>query len=144
MVLVVSARHSLASRRRLRLAELHDQPLVLNTYQAVTRLMLDERLASVNAQPLVVAEIDAIQPTLDLVARSRIGAIVSEHVAVDGAALRVIPLEDPTPLRTPGVLWKTEAGGSNARRLFVALVRQTIAQRKMKVPARARGRQASL
>jgi LysR family cyn operon transcriptional activator len=144
MVLVVSARHPLASRRRLRLAELHDQPLVLNTYQAVTRLMLDERLASVNAQPLVVAEIDAIQPTLDLVARSRIGAIVSEHVVVDVAGLRVIPLEDPTPLRTPGVLWKTETAGSNARRSFVALVRQTIAQRKMKVPARARGRQASL
>jgi LysR family transcriptional regulator, cyn operon transcriptional activator len=144
MVLVVSARHPLAARRRLRLAELHHQPLVLNTYQAATRRMLDERLASVNAQPIVVAEIDAIQPTLDLVARSRVGAIVSENVVADGPDLRVIPLEDPTPLRTPGILWKPETPGTNACRSFVALVRQTIARRKMKVPARARGRQASL
>jgi LysR family cyn operon transcriptional activator len=144
MVLVVSARHPLAARRRLRLAELHHQPLVLNTYQAATRRMLDERLASVNAQPLVVAEIDAIQPTLDLVARSKVGAIVSEHVVADGPELRVIPLEDPTPLRTPGILWKTETPGSNECRSFVALVRQTIAQRKLRQPVRARGRQASL
>jgi LysR family cyn operon transcriptional activator len=144
MVLVVPLGHPFAARRRIRLAELHHQPLVLNTCQSATRLMLDERLASVNAEPIVVAEVDAIQPTLDLVARSQFGAIVSEHVVNHAGALCVVPLEDPTPLRTPGILWKTEMPGSNACRSFVALVRQTIAQRKMKVPARARGNQASL
>jgi LysR family cyn operon transcriptional activator len=98
----------------------------------------------VNAEPIVVAEVDAIQPTLDLVAHGRFGAIVSEHVVGNAGNLCVVPLEDPTPLRTPGILWKTEIPGSNACRSFVALVRQTIAQRKMKVPARARDHQASL
>jgi LysR family transcriptional regulator, cyn operon transcriptional activator len=144
MVLVVPPGHKFAARRRIRLAELHHQPLVLNTYQSATRHMLDERLASVNAEPIVVAELDAIQPTLDLVACGRFGAIVSEHVVNHAGNLCVVPLEDPTPLRTPGILWKTEVPGSNACRSFVALVRQTIAQRKMRVPAPARGQQASL
>lgn len=145
MVLVVQARHPLAARRRVRLAELHHQPLVLNTQASVTRQMLDERLASVNAEPIVVAEIDAIQPMLDLVARtSRFGAIVSEHAVPEDSELRVVPLEDPTPLRTPGILWKTDTPGSSACRSFVAVVRQNIARNKMKVPARPRHRHASL
>jgi LysR family cyn operon transcriptional activator len=106
--------------------------------------MIDERLASVNAEPIVVAEIDTIQPMLDLVATSRFGAIVSEYVASRAGVLCVVPLEDPTPLRTPGILWKTEQPGSNACRSFVALVRQTIAQRKMKLPARPHGQRTSL
>jgi LysR family cyn operon transcriptional activator len=144
MVLVVPPGHPFATRRRIRLAELHHQPLILNTRQSATRLMLDERLASVNAEPIIVAEVDAIQPTLDLVARGPYGAIVSEHVVSNARDICVVPLEDPTPLRTPGILWKTEIQGSNACRSFVALVRQTIARRKMKAPARARGREASL
>jgi LysR family cyn operon transcriptional activator len=144
MVLVVAAQHKLATRRRVRLAELHCQPLVLNTRQSATRKMLDERLASVGAEPIIVAEIDAIQPMLDLVALSRFGAIVSEHAVSERAGLHVVPLEDPTPLRTPGILWKTDVPGSSACRSFVAIVRQTIARLKMKAPARSRGRQASL
>lgn len=140
MVLVVAPDHPLAGRRHVRMAELHRQPLILNTPQSMTRRMLDERLGSVNAHPIVVAEIDAIQPALELVAQSHFGTIVSEHVAAAAQGLRVIPLEDPTPLRTPGLLWKTDAPGSSACRSFIAVVRQTIARRKLRTPFKTKGR----
>ena len=141
MVLAVSLQHPLAGRRHLRLAELHRQPLIMNTPQSTTRGMLEERLASVNARPVVVAELDAIQPTLELVRTSRFGAIVSEHVLAEAGGLHMVPLEEPTPLRTPGILWKAETPGSTACRSFVAIVRQIIARLKLRVPGRARSRQ---
>jgi LysR family transcriptional regulator, cyn operon transcriptional activator len=140
MVLVVNAQHPLAGRRHVRMAELHRQPLILNRPQATTRRMLNERLASVNAEPVIVAEVDAIQPTLQLVEQSPFGTIVSEMVAPMAKGLRAIPLEDPTPLRTPGLLWKTDSPGSSACRSFIAIVRQTIAKRRLRTPLRNKGR----
>jgi LysR family cyn operon transcriptional activator len=138
LVLVIAPQHPLAGRRHLRLAELHQQPLIMSTPLSVTRQMLDERLASVSAHPVIVAEIDAIEPTLRLVGMSRFGAIVSEHVVSEASGLHVVPLEEPTPLRTPGILWKTNAPRSSACRSFVATVRQVISRLKLKVPARPR------
>jgi len=138
MVLAVSPRHELAGRRHLRLAELHRQRLILNTPQSATRRMLEERLAAVNASPIVVAEIDAIQPTLELVRAAGLGAIVSEHVVSLVPGVTAVPLEEPTPLRTPGIVWKRDARASVACRAFAATVRRTIARLKLRPPVRAR------
>jgi LysR family transcriptional regulator, cyn operon transcriptional activator len=144
MVLVVSDQHPLATRRRIRLAELHRQPLILATQESATRGMLDERFESAGAQPFVAAEIDAIGPALDLARRTRIGAIVSEHAVSGAPGLHVIALEDPTPLRTPGLLLKASASHSSACRSFAALVRHTIAHAGMRTPRGARSRRVSL
>jgi LysR family transcriptional regulator, cyn operon transcriptional activator len=101
MVLAVSPRHELAGRRHLRLAELHRQRLILNTPQSATRRMLEERLAAVNASPVVVAEIDAIQPALELVRASGLATIVSEHVVHLVPGVQAVPLDEPTPLSSP-------------------------------------------
>ena len=109
MVLAVSARHPFAGRKRVRLAELHRQPLVLPTQQSATRTaMLSQRFELAGVQPFIAAEIDAIGPMLALAQRTCIGAIVSEAAVADTAGLHVIALEDPIPLRTPELLVEVE------------------------------------
>jgi LysR family transcriptional regulator, cyn operon transcriptional activator len=140
MVLAVSAKHPLASRKRVRLAELHRQPLVLATQESATRRMLNQRFEAVGAQPFVAAEIDAIGPALDLARQTCIGAIVSEVAITDATELHVIALEDPIPLRTPGILWKAGAPRSAPCRSFATLVRQTVSHARMRMPEHGRKR----
>ena len=124
MVLAVSPAHPLARRKRLRLVELHRQPLVLLPPSFATRAMLDECFRACGAEPAVIAEMDTIAPMLGLVERLQIGAIVSEHAVQRHSPLRVIPLESPTPLRTPGIVWRREEPRSAPMRTFAAIVRR--------------------
>ncbi len=66
MVLAVSPAHPLAGRKRLRLVELHRQPVVLLPETFATRAMLDECFRACGAEPLVVSQMDTIAPMLGL------------------------------------------------------------------------------
>ncbi len=79
MVLVVSPRHPLAQRKRVRMVELHRQSLVLLPSDFATRTMLDECFRSCGAEPVVAAEMNTIAPMIGLVARTQLAAIVSSH-----------------------------------------------------------------
>ena len=105
MVLVVSDSHPLAGRKRIRMVELHQQRLVLMPDYFATRTLLDECFKASGAEPLVVAEMSTIAPMLGLVLRMQIGAIVAINaVPAAMAGLQLVPLESPTPIRTPGIL----------------------------------------
>lgn len=123
MVLVVSPQHRLAGRKRIRLVELHRQPLVLLTPAFATRTMLDECFRACDAEPLVVVETNTLTPMLALVERTQVGAIVSENALRDRPGVRAIRLESPTPMRTPGILWKRKADKSAPMRAFASIVR---------------------
>jgi LysR family cyn operon transcriptional activator len=126
MVLVVADTHPLASRKRIRMVELHQQRLVLLPEYFATRTLLDECFKASGAEPIVVAEMSTIAPMLGLVLRMQIAAIAATN-AVPAAmkGLRVIPLESPTPIRTPGLLWRL--GGKQAAPVqsFAVIVRKT-------------------
>ena len=126
MVLVVADTHPLASRKRIRMVELHQQRLVLLPEYFATRTLLDECFKASGAEPIVVAEMSTIAPMLGLVLRMQIAAIAATN-AVPAAmkGLRVIPLESPTPIRTPGLLWCL--GGKQAAPVqsFAVIVRKT-------------------
>ena len=126
MVLVVAADHPLAGRKRLRMVELHQQRLVLLPQYFTTRTMLDECFRAAGAEPVVAAEMSTVAPMLGLVLRMPIGAIVSLN-AVPAAmvGLKTIPLESPTPIRTPGILWRLEQKQAPAVRSFAVIVRKT-------------------
>jgi LysR family cyn operon transcriptional activator len=126
MVLVVADTHPLAGRKRIRMAELHQQRLVLLPEYFATRTLLDECFKASGAEPIVVAEMSTIAPMLGLVLRMQIAAIAATN-AVPAAmkGLRMIPLESPTPIRTPGLLWRL--GGKQAAPVqsFAVIVRKT-------------------
>ena len=135
MVLVVAASHPLAQRRRVRMVELHRQPLVMLGKAFATRTLLEECFRASGAEPVVVAEMNTIAPMIGLVARTQLATIVS-GLAVTGAEdVRRIPLESPTPMRTPGMLWKRDAKQPAAVRSFAAAMRKVAFGRSLRAAA---------
>lgn len=124
MVLVVSPRHPMASRKRIRMVELHHQNLVLLTSQFATRQMLNECFSACGAEPVVVGEMNTIAAMLGFAARTTIGAIVAKNALPPSSGLHSIPIESPTPMRTPGLLWRRDATITAPMRSFAAILRR--------------------
>jgi LysR family transcriptional regulator, cyn operon transcriptional activator len=131
MVLAVGVNHSFARRRFVRMVELHRQKLVLLPRGFATRAMLDECFRLANAEPTVVAEMNAIAPMIELVSTTSIAAIVSEHAA-RRENVQIVPLESPTPVRTPGLLWNRDLQRSSAARQFAAIIRTITDEAKLR------------
>jgi LysR family cyn operon transcriptional activator len=122
MVLVVGEGHLFAKRRFVRTVELHLQRLVLLPSSFATRTLLEECFSMANAKPTVVAEMNSIAPMIELVRLTNVAAIVSEH-AIRPEGVRVISLQSPTPIRTPGLLWRRDSPRSAAARHIAAIIR---------------------
>ena len=124
MVLVVAPAHKFARRKRIRMAELHGAPLVLMPPEFATRQMLDLCFQTCRAVPQIVAQMNTIGPALRLVEHSTIGTITSERALSENSSLVRIPLEAPTPIRTPGIVWREDGTRTALMRTFAALVRK--------------------
>jgi LysR family cyn operon transcriptional activator len=122
--LVVGIQHPLARRRRVRMAELHNVRMVLLPAQFLTRKLVDECLQSAGAKPLIVAEINSVAPMIELIRQTDLAGIVTETAVQPSPQLRVIPLEDPTPIRTPGMLWPKGAARSPVLKHFAEIIRR--------------------
>ena len=126
MVLVVSEGHPLAGRKRIRMVELHQQRLVLLPSYFATRRLLDDCFKASDTEPLVVAEMSTVAPMLGLVSRTTIAAIVASNaVPPTMRGQQMIPIESPTPIRTPGILWRLDAERTAAVQSFAVIVRKT-------------------
>ena len=126
MALVVSPAHPLASRKRIRMVELHRQNLVLSTSDTTTRELLEGWFRSVGAEPVIVVEMNPIASALALVRRMAIGAIISRQALIEVKDLCIIPIENPTPMRTPGILWNRDQSADRSGEI----VRRDPAQRR--------------
>lgn len=124
LVLVVSATHPLALRKRLRMIELHREPLVLLPASFSTRRLLDECFKAAGAEPNVVAEMNTLAAMLGVVARIQVGTIVAANAVRQSAGLCIVPMENPTPIRTPGLLFKEGHAQTVAARAFATLLRR--------------------
>jgi len=126
MVLVVANSHPLAGRKRIRMVELHQQRLVLLPEYFATRILLEECFKASGAEPIVIAEFSTIAPMLGLVLRMEIGAIAAINaVPAAMSGLAMIPIESPTPIRTPGLLWRLETKRAATVQAFAVIVRKT-------------------
>jgi LysR family transcriptional regulator, cyn operon transcriptional activator len=126
MALVVSPTHPLAERKRIRMVELHRQSLVLSTNDTTTRELLEGWFRSVGAEPIVVVEMNPIASALALVRRMDVGAIISRQALIEVKDLRIIPIENPTPMRTPGILWKRDRQPTAAAKSFAVILRSVV------------------
>jgi Transcriptional regulator len=134
MVLAVGPEHAFAHRKRIRVIELHRRNLVLLPKEFSTRQMLDGCFQSAGAEPVVVAETNTIAAMLSLVRQMDIAAIVSEQAVTDMENVHIVALESPTPMRTPGILWKRDGERAAAVRSFAAIVRRAVSTAKLKRP----------
>lgn len=122
--LVVATRHPLAKRRRVRMVELHNVRMVLLHKQFVTRKLLDDCFEAAGAIPLVAAQMNSVTPMIELIRQTDLAGIIPETAVTQSADLRVVPLEDPTPIRTPGMLWQKGATRSPVLKHFAEVIRR--------------------
>jgi len=124
MVLVVGNGHPLAKRRRVRMIELHNVRMTLLPKTFSTRQQLDECFRAAGAEPLVVAEMNTIMPMIELIRQTDLAGIVGEKSIQIPESLSVVALENPTPIRTPGLLWKRGGTEDLAIKQFAAVIRR--------------------
>ncbi len=124
LMLAVGSHHPLAQRRRIRMVELHREPLVLLPDTFATRRLLDECFRAAGATPAIVAEMNTVAAMLGLVQRAPIGAIIAPSAVSSLAGLHLVPMEDPTPLRIPGLLFDPSREPTRPALVFAALLRR--------------------
>jgi LysR family transcriptional regulator, cyn operon transcriptional activator len=122
--LVVSSSHPLAKRKRLRMVELHNLRMALLPKAFSTRKQLNECFRSAGAEPIVVVEMNTLMPMVELVRNTDLACIVADAAVGAREGLAVIALENPTPIRTPGLLWKKGGSDDPMLRQFAAVVRR--------------------
>ncbi|MVW79043.1 LysR substrate-binding domain-containing protein [Bordetella sp. 02P26C-1] len=126
--LIVSQTHPLARRKRIRLIELHRESLVLLPASFSTRRLLDECFAAAGAEPNIVAEINTVAGMLGMVMRLPVGCIAAASAIPPNPSLRLIPLEGPTPMRTPGLLFNPRLPQTRPGLAFAGLLRKHAAK----------------
>ena len=126
--LIMSPNHPLATRKRVRMVELNGLPLALLTRNFSTRQLLDECFEAAGAEPQVVAEMNAISPMVELVRRTRLCSIVSDNALSGEPDLVAVALENPTPIRTPGLLWNRNRDRPLATRYMANIIRELALQ----------------
>ena len=122
--LVVAIGHPLARRRKVRMVELHNLRMVLLPAQFLTRKLLDDCFAAAGARPVVAAQLNSVAPMIELIRQTDLAGIIAESAVSQSADLRAIPLEDPTPIRTPGLLWPKGATRSPVLKHFAEIIRR--------------------
>jgi LysR family cyn operon transcriptional activator len=124
LVLVVGPRHPLASRRRVRVVELHRRELILVPTGFATRRLLEDVFASAGAMPVVRVESGSMTAMMATVGHSQLATIVSRHAVPAESRCKVIPLESPTPMRTTGLLRLRDRAITPAEASFASILRQ--------------------
>lgn len=119
VMLVVGRTHPLASRRRIRLADLHNIDLVLPTHRFSMRDTIDGFFAVAQSHPRVVAELDSLPGTLELVDLTGAVALLPATVKLGGDRWRRIPIERPFARRMITLYRKT--GDVNSPALMAAV-----------------------
>ena len=126
MALLVPGNHPFANRKRVRMSELHRHELILYTKNTATQKFLDAWFKSAGAEPIVVIEMNACAPMPAYVRRLGIPCIMSRLGAAEANDFRVVPIESPTPIRVPGVLWSRIKEPTPAAKSFAAIVRHAV------------------
>ena len=127
LVLAVPPGHAFHARRRVRMVELHRQPLILPPPGYGARQLLDSCFNSVQIEPVIIAEVNAVGPCLEIGRRLQVPVILSSTAAEGASGMAIVRIVDPKPIRTPVLLWNKAAPQSSTARAFADIVRQTVA-----------------
>ncbi len=123
LALVVGTKHALAGRKRIHMAALDGEPLMLLTAEFPSRRLLEGRFSLVGAKPRVVLEINSIQATLATVSSTRLATILTKRIAKTIPELRCIELV-PTITRTAAIFWRRGGYRTAAARAMADLIKK--------------------
>lgn len=107
MFVVVCKEHPLAKRRWVRLADLHGVDIVFPSHNQTIRALIDRFFQVANSQPTIVAEVDNIGATINLVSTLQIAGLLPSSVP-SPENLMFIPIERPFVSREVTLYWRKD------------------------------------
>lgn len=127
LVAVLPPHHRLAGRRRLRLAELREEPFIGFGEGGALRHLLIQAAAEAGFEPHMAFESSEVQRIRSLVARG-MGVTVLPRSGVQnpGADVAVVALTDPKPTRDVSLAWRADRRHAPAARAFLQLARELV------------------
>lgn len=123
LMLVVGSGHPLARKKRIRLADLGKEPLVLMTRDYFTRELIEQYFGQLGMEPNVVCETNAINLMMQLATQSRLATILPESTIDFSPDVAVIPICEPVPIRVTALLWSRRHYQTIAATTFAQLLR---------------------
>lgn len=132
LVAVVPARHALAKRKQVRVRELASHPLVLLSPKYCTRQLIDRAFGDAQVQPEVQVEMNSVESILSTVRQARLATLLpSLALCQRDHGLKAIPVIEPTPRRTVGLLWLNGAHRRAAAQAFAKVTESVLTARKV-------------
>ena len=133
LVAVVPDKHGFAKRKRLRVAEIASEPLVLLPRKYCTRQLIDEAFREARVEPRVRVEMNSVERILSTVREAGLATLLpSLALCQRDAGLRAIPLICPTPRRAIGILWPRDAQRRAAAQAFAQISGKVLKARKLR------------
>ncbi len=126
LVLVVGTKHPLAHKKRIHIAALDGEQLMLLTAEFPSRRLLESRFSSVGVKPRVVLEINSVQATIAAVSSMALATIFTERIAKTVSGLHCIKLV-PTIMRTAAIFWRQDSYRTAAARAMADLINKAYA-----------------
>lgn len=123
LVLAVPPDHRLASRRRVRLSELGDEPLLVMRAAFGLRLLVDDLFAHAGLTPEIAFESEDVQTLRGLVAAG-LGVAVLPPAIPRPTDVVEVPIADADAVRRIGVSWRTDRRAGVAAQALYDVVRQ--------------------
>lgn len=133
LALVVSKEHVLASRKRIKLHELANIPLVLPSHDLQARMMLERLLAGKSVELSSKLELNETNILLQMVSTGSYSTILSTSAVFGNSRFRAIPIEDPANVMEASLLRLKGAYQKAAAKEFVKILLDTEAVRRRHV-----------
>ncbi|HXJ55219.1 MAG TPA: transcriptional regulator CynR [Verrucomicrobiae bacterium] len=131
LVLVARAAHPLMQRRSVKIRELSAVPLVLLSPKYCTRQLIDRAFAEAQVRPEIRVEMNSIESIVATVRQSDLATILPPLALCQReAGLASVPLTDPKPRRSVGLLWLRGAQRRAAAQAFATVAEQALAERR--------------
>jgi len=121
LVLAVPPDHRLAARRRVRLTDLADEPLLVMRAAFGLRLLVDDLFAQAGLTPQIAFEGEDVQTLRGLVAAG-LGVAVLPPAIPRPTDVVEVPIGDADAVRRIGVSWRTDRRAGAAARILYDVV----------------------
>ncbi len=125
LLLAVPPKHPLASRKRLALSALKDEPLILMKSGHGFRKIVLDALAKAGVEPRVVHESDGIE-TVQALVEAGLGCALVPAMVRKAKGPAYLDLATPSPSRSLFLSWKSGAALSRAAQALSKLVKELL------------------
>jgi LysR family transcriptional regulator, cyn operon transcriptional activator len=139
IVFVARDNHPLAQRGSIKIRELTGMPLALLCPKFCVRQLIDRSFAEAKARPEIRVEMSSIESIVETVRQSGLASVLPLLALCRlEEGIVTVPLTDPKPSRSVGLLWLRGAQRRAAAKAFATVAEQALAERKqcLKQPAK--------